>query len=157
MKARDIMTTEIVTFAPDTPIRDIARTFRERNITGAPVVEHGRVIGIVTEIDLIARHARPHYPRYLPLLDAMIPLGGQHEYQEILRHILGLTARDIMTTPVKTIDADAEIEDVATVMVENRANPLPVMEDERMVGIVSHTDLIRTLEAASAADGTATP
>ncbi len=151
MKARDVMTTEVITFAPDTPIRDIARTFRERNITGAPVVEQGRVIGIVTEIDLIARHARPHYPRYLPLLDAMIPLGGQHEYQEIVRHVLGLTARDIMTTPVRTIDADAEIEDVAMVMVENRANPLPVMHNDQMVGIVSHTDLIRTLEEAPAA------
>jgi CBS domain-containing protein len=157
MKARDIMTTEVVTFAPDTPIRDIARIFRERKLSGAPVVEHGRVIGIVTEVDLIARHARPHYPRYLPLLDAMIPLGGQHEYQEILRHVLGLTARDIMTTPVKTIAADAEIEDVATVMVENRANPLPVMEGEQMVGIVSHTDLIRTLEEAPAAGDTTTP
>ena len=157
MQARDIMTTEVITIAPDMPIRDIARIFRERNISGAPVVEQGRVIGIVTEVDLIARHARPRYPRYLPLLDAMIPLGGQREYQEILRHVLGLTARDIMTTPVKTVTADAEIEDVATVMVEDRANPLPVMEDERLVGIVSHTDLIRTLEEVPPVDETATP
>ena len=156
MKARDIMTAEVITFAPDTPIREIARIFREQNISGAPIVEHGRVIGIVTEVDLIARHARPHYPRYLPLLDAMIPLGGQREYQEILRHVLGLTARDIMTTPVKSVPADAEIEDVATVMVEDRANPLPVMEGEQLVGILSHTDLIQTLaEAPEAEDGEA--
>ncbi len=156
MKARDIMTSEVITFGPDTPIRDIARTFRERNISGAPIVEHGQVIGIVTEIDLIARHARPHYPRYLPLLDARIPLGGQREYQEIVRHILGLTARDIMTAPAETIHADAEIEDVATLMVEKRANPLPVMDGNRLVGILSHTDLIRTLEEAPAADETVT-
>ncbi len=148
MKARDIMTTEVITFGPDTPIRELARTFREQNISGAPIVENGQVIGIVTEVDIIARHARPHYPRYLPLLDAMIPLGGQREYQEILRHVLGLTAKDIMTTPVKTVPADAEIEDVATVMVEDRANPLPVMDGERLVGILSHTDLIQTLEEA---------
>jgi CBS domain-containing protein len=152
MKARDIMTTDVVTFSPDAPIREIARTFRVRNISGAPIVEEGQVIGIVTEVDLIARHARPHYPRYLPLLDARIPLGGQREYQEIVRHILGLTARDIMTMPVKTVDADADLEDVATLMVESRANPLPVMEGERMVGIVSHTDLIRTLEESAAED-----
>ncbi len=148
MQARDIMTREVVSFGPDTPIRDIARVFRERNISGAPILESGRLIGIVTEVDLIARHARPHYPRYLPLLDARIPLGGQREYQDIVRHILGLTARDIMTAPVETVDADAEIEEVATLMVERRANPLPVIEGGQMVGILSHTDLIRTLEEA---------
>jgi CBS domain-containing protein len=148
MKARDIMTTEVVTLAPDMPIREIARTFRDRGISGAPVVEHGQVIGIVTEVDLIARHARPHYPRYLPLLDAWIPLGGQHEYHEMARRILGMTARDIMTVPVKTIDAEADLEEVATLMVENRANPVPVLENGRLVGIISHTDVIRTLEEA---------
>ena len=92
MKARDIMTTDVVTLAPNTPIRNIARTFRRLGIPGAPVVEEGEIIGIVTEIDLIARHARPHSPLYLPLLDARIPLGGQREYREIIRRILGTTA-----------------------------------------------------------------
>jgi CBS domain-containing protein len=146
------MTAEVITFAPDTPIWEIAKAFREQHISGAPILENGRVIGIVTEIDIIARHARPHYPRYLPLLDARIPLGGQTEYQEIWRHVLGLTAKDIMTAPVKTVSADAEIEDVATVMVEDRANPLPVMEGERLVGILSHTDLIQKLAEASEAE-----
>jgi CBS domain-containing protein len=152
MKARDIMTSDVVTIAPDTPIREIARTFRNLAISGAPVVEGGQVIGIVTEVDLISRHARPHYPRYLPLLDARIPLGGQREYTELVRRILGMTARDIMTFPVETIDADADIEDVATLMVENRANPVPVMENGKLVGILSHTDVIRTLEEADVDD-----
>ena len=147
MKVRDIMTGNPVTLAVDTPIQEIARTFRNLGITGAPVMEEGEVIGIVTEVDLIARHARPHYPRYLPLLDARIPLGGQREYQEIVRHILGITARDIMTTPVKTIGADADVEELATLMVESKANPVPVIENGKLVGIVSHTDVIRTLEA----------
>lgn len=149
MKARDIMTTEVVTLAPDTPIRQIARTFRRLGITGAPVVEAGQIIGIVTEIDLIARHARPHTPRYLPLLDAHIPLGGQREYREIVRRVLGLTARDIMTVPVKTVNADDDLEVVATLMVESKANPVPVLEDDRLVGIIGHTDLIQHLEEAA--------
>lgn len=149
MKAKDIMTTDVVTLAPDTPIRQIARTFRRLGISGAPVVESGQVIGIVTEVDLIARHARPQSPLYLPLLDAKIPLRGQREYREIVRRILGLTAREIMTVPVKTVDIDADLEEVATLMVEGKANPVPVLEDGKLKGIIGHTDLIQHLEEAS--------
>ncbi len=148
MKARDIMTTDVVTLAPEASIPEIARTFRERDISGAPVVENGQIIGIVTEVDLIARHARPHSPYYLPLLDARIPLGGQREYKQIVRRILGLTARDIMTEGVKTVTPDTDLEDVATLMVEQKANPVPVLDGGRLVGIIGHTDLIQHLEEA---------
>lgn len=149
MKARDIMTTDVVTLTPDTPIRQIARTFRRLGITGAPVIEDGEIIGIVTEIDLIARHARPHSPLYLPLLDAKIPVRGQRAYSEIVRRIVGVTARAIMTHPVKAVDADADLEEVATLMVESKANPVPVLADGRLVGIIGHTDLIQHLEEAT--------
>jgi CBS domain-containing protein len=148
MKARDIMTTEMVTLRPETPIREIAQTFRRLQVTGAPVVWEGEVLGVVTQIDLIARHARPHSPFYLPLLDAKIPLRGGREYREILRRILGLTAQDIMTTPAITVDAEADLEEVATLMVESKANPLPVVEEGKLVGVIGHADLIAHLEEA---------
>ncbi len=148
MKAREVMQTEVVTLVPDAPISEIARLFRAHGISGAPVVEGGEIIGIVTEIDLIARHARPHSPLYLPLLDAKIPLHGQREYREIVRRILGTTARAIMTAPVKTVDADADLEEVATIMVDGKANPLPVLSEGKLVGIIGHTDLIAHLEEA---------
>jgi CBS domain-containing protein len=150
MKARDVMTVDVVTLAPETPVPEIVRVFHSKAITGAPVVEAGKVIGIITETDLIARHARPHSPLYLPLLDARIPLGGQREYNEIVRHILGTTARDIMTTPVTTVDADMDVEEVAALMVERNANPLPVLSDGRLVGIITRTDLIAHLEEVQA-------
>lgn len=155
MKASDIMRTDVITLTPSASVPEIARTFRARGINGAPVVDvenTGRVIGIVTEVDLIARHARPHLPRYLPLLDARIPLGPQREYREILRRILGTTAQEIMTTPVKTVDADADLEEVATLMVEGKANPVPVLRNGELIGIISHGDLIAHLEEAAAAD-----
>ena len=106
MQARDVMTTNVVIVQASTPIADIARILRTVAISGVPVFEGDTLVGIVKEVDLIARHARPHYPRYLPLLDAQIPLGGQREYQEMVRRILGTTARDIMSTPVKTCQPD---------------------------------------------------
>lgn len=152
MKANDIMTVDVVTLSPDTPIRQIARMFHRLGISGAPVVEDGQLIGIVTEIDLIARHARPHSPLYLPLLDARIPLTRQREYREIVRRIVGTTARDIMTAPVQTVDVDDDLERVATLMVVGKANPVPVLRDGKLVGIIGHTDLIAHLEEAIAPD-----
>jgi CBS domain-containing protein len=150
MQARDVMTADVVTLAPDTPIPDIVRLFRTCSISGAPVVEKGEVIGIVTAIDLIARHARPHSPVYLPLLDARIPLTGQREYNEIVRHILGMTARDIMTAPVITVDADLDVEEIATLMVERPASSIPVLDGGKLVGIITHNDLIAHLETVQA-------
>ena len=63
------------------------------------------------------------------------------------RRITGVVAEDIMTTPVNTISPDASIEDAATVMVSNRSNPLPVVdEDGRMIGIISRTDILGVIE-----------
>ena len=146
MKAHEIMSGEVIILAPDTPIREIARIFRDTGISGAPVVERAEVIGIVTEIDLIARHARPDTPVYLPLLDARIPLTGNREYREMLRRIRGLTARDVMTSPVVAVLPDANVEEVATLMVEDRINPVPVLDHGRLVGIIGHSDLVRHLE-----------
>ena len=151
MQAREIMQTEVITLDPEASIGAIARLFRTHGISGAPVVESGQIIGIVTEIDLIARHARPHSPLYLPLLDAKIPLYGQREYRETIRRILGTIARDIMTVPVKTVDAAADLEEVATLMVDCKANPLPVLSEGKLVGIIGHTDLIAHLEEAQEA------
>ncbi len=142
MQARDVMTTNVVIVQTDTPISEIARILSVLGISGVPVMEGDTLVGIVKEVDLIARHARPHYPRYLPLLDAQIPLGGQREYQEIVRRILGTTAHDIMSAPVKTCHPDDDLEEVATLMVEKNANPIPVMDHGRLVGIISHTDLL---------------
>ncbi len=148
MLVKEIMSQKVVTLAPDTPVQEIARIFREHNISGAPVLDsHGDIIGIVTGIDLIARHARIHYPRYLPFLDAMIPLENPSEYKEMLRKILGTTAKDIMTRKVVTIAPDAELEELATLMVEKKVNPVPVVdEDGKLVGIVSQADVLRVIE-----------
>jgi CBS domain-containing protein len=146
MKANEIMSSEVVTVSPDTSIKELARIFRETGISGAPVVEEGEVIGIVTEVDLIARHARPDMPVYLPLLGARIPLTGNREYREALRRIMALTARDVMTEPVIAVPPDADVEEVATLMVENRINPIPVLDGGRLMGIIGHSDLVQHLQ-----------
>ncbi len=147
MNVADIMTREVVSVRTDMRVGQIARVFREHQLSGLPVVdETGQLVGVITELDMVKRHARPQMPAFLPLLGAYLPLGTK-EYKESLRRITGVTAEDIMTTPVNTISPDASIEDAATVMVSNRSNPLPVVDNSgRMVGIVSRTDILGVIE-----------
>lgn len=147
MKVKDIMTREVVSVRTDMRVGQIARVFRQHQLSGLPVVDlDGELVGVITELDMVKRHARPQMPAFLPLLGAYLPLGTK-DYKESLRRITGVTAEDIMTTPVNTIGPDASIEDAATVMVSNRSNPLPVVDASgRMVGIVSRTDILRVIE-----------
>lgn len=147
MNVADIMTTEVISLRAETKVGEIARLFREYQLSGLPVVnDANEPIGIVTELDMITRHARPKLPTFLPLLGAYVPLRSK-EYQESLRRITGVVAQDIMTSPVNTISPDASIEDLATLMISNRSNPLPVVDESgRMIGIVSRTDVLAVFE-----------
>ncbi len=157
MQAKEIMTSPVFTVSPDTPVAQIARLLREKHISGTPVVDDaGKLVGIVTEIDLIKRHARVHFPVYLPFLDSLIFLESPRRYQEDVRRVLGTTAEEIMTRSVQTATPETDIEDIATLMVEERANPIPVVDESgTLVGIVSHTDIVRLVEQAEAGEGEA--
>ena len=154
MQVKEIMTEDVDTVLPDTPVTAVARLFREKAISGVPVVDdEGELVGIITEVDLIARHARPHFPSYIQFLDSIIYLESSKRYHESMRHILATRASELMTTPVRTVDPDMDVQDLASFMVEHRANPVPVVDDEdRLVGIVSHTDVLQMIERAEAAE-----
>ncbi|HRX04063.1 MAG: CBS domain-containing protein [Anaerolineae bacterium] len=147
MNVADIMTKEVISVRADTKVGEIARLFREYQLSGLPVVnDANEPIGVVTELDMISRHAQPQLPTYLPLLGAYIPLRRK-EYRESLRRITGVVAQDIMTSPVNTIGPDVSIEELATQMISNRSNPLPVVDESgRMIGVVSRTDVLGVFE-----------
>ena len=149
MNVADIMTREVVSVRSDMRVGQIARVFCEHQLSGLPVVDQeGELVGIITELDMVKRHARPQLPAFLPLLGAYLPLRTK-EYRESLRRITGVVAQDIMTNPAETIAPDAEIEDLASLMIEKDVNPVPVVDESgRMVGIVSHTNVLQVFEEA---------
>jgi CBS domain-containing protein len=150
MLVSEIMTTAVITVQPDTPVTEVSRLFHEKAISGMPVVDaEGSPVGIITEVDLIARHARPHFPAYIQFLDSVFYLGSTKRYRESMRHILATTAGELMTTPVRTVGPEMDVQDLAAFMVEHRVNPVPVVDDEQqLVGIVSHTDLLAMIVQA---------
>lgn len=143
LKAKDIMTKDIITVKPATTIEDLARILIKHQISGTPVVdEDGNLIGIVTENDLISKNKKLHIPTILRLFDAFIPLGTSRLEEEIKR-MAAFTVGEICTRNVVTCDEDMSIEDVATMMTEEKIHLLPVLKERRLVGIIGKKDLIK--------------
>lgn len=145
MKVKEIMTKDVITVSPDTPVKDIAEIMLKNGIGGIPVVEGDRVVGIVTEEDLIMKNVKLHFPTYIQLLDAVIYLESLKRYEEDLRRAIGATARDVMSREVITVSPEDSVEDAATLMVEKGISRLPVVENERLVGIITKRDILKSL------------
>lgn len=145
MNVRDIMTAEVHTVAPDAKVEEIAQVALRTGTPSIPVVApDGSLLGAVSQFDLVAKHAKVHVPRYLGILGGVIPIDT-HRTDEELRHVLSVTAGDLMSSDVPTVEADSEIDDAASLMVEKRADALLVLEQERLVGLLTHLDIIRLL------------
>jgi CBS domain-containing protein len=146
MKARDIMSANVVTVGPDTAVREIARLLLDKQITAMPVVDqNGAPIGMISEEDLIGpddatREARRDW--WLTLLAEGEPLSSA--FLEWL-HSQRRTAGYLMSKPVISIDEDADVRDIARLLAAHHIKRVPVVRNGRVVGIVSRGDLLRAL------------
>lgn len=146
MKVRNIMSVDVVKVGRDATVNDIARLMDQHGISGVPVIDGaGDLVGLVTETDLIVRNTRMEMPVFIQILDGIIPLETPRHFRKRLRHMLGTMATDIMSEDVAVVGPDDEVEHLADVMVRKKGNPVPVVEDGRLVGIVSRADLIRMM------------
>lgn len=139
---RDVMTRPVRSVRPETPLKEVARLLVEHRISGLPVVdENDRVVGVVSEADLLVKEQGPDAVPH-SILDRIF---GEAEETRLLRmKAEARTAGDAMTTPAITIDASRTVHQAATVMIERRVNRLPVVEDGQLVGIVTRADLVRS-------------
>lgn len=149
MLIRDIMSSPVVTVRPETSIQEIARVMRDHGISGVPVVTaDNKLVGIVTEVDLIAQHAPLQAPQYISILWATIPLrfDDYARYKEKVRHMLAVNAEQLMTKNPATLHPEDSLEYAAGLMIKPGHSSIPVIEDGRLVGIVTRTDLIRVIK-----------
>jgi CBS domain-containing protein len=143
LKAKDIMTKDIITVRPDDTIEDLARLLVKHDISGVPVVDdNGRLKGIVTENDLITKNSRLHLPTILRLFDAYIPLGTGKMEDEIKR-MSASRVDEICAKEVITVDYEASVEYIATIMTEKKIHLLPVLQQGKLAGIIGKKDVIR--------------
>lgn len=147
------MTTDVLTFRPDDNVGDAMARLVDRGVDAAPVVdEAGAVVGIISTGDLIVQETNLHVPTVISLFGASIELpSSKRHFEEDLRRALGATVGDVMTGDPVTIAPDATVEDAATTMHDERVSRLPVVADGALVGIVSRTDILRSIISDDAA------
>ncbi len=145
MKVKDIMTEKVIAVSPETSVKEIADILLKKKIGGVPVLDGEKLVGIVTEEDLIMKNVKLHFPTYIQLLDAVIYLESLKKYEEELRKAVGATAKDVMTRDLVTISPEADIEEAATLMIERNISRLPVVENDKLVGIITRRDILKAI------------
>ena len=146
LKAKDIMTKEVITVSQDTSIKDLAEILWKNRISGVPVLdEDGTVVSVVTESDLIDQTKKVHIPTMISLLDSVIFLESSKKTEQEIRKMSGNTAGDISSSEFITVTEETGLDEIATIMSEKNIHTLPVMEDDKLVGIIGKSDIIRSL------------
>lgn len=144
--ARDIMTPEPLTVSPDMTVTEAAHLMSEKHVGALPVIDDGKLVGLVSEGDLIMQDVRVHFPTYLSLLGGYIfAPGAADRFESSLRKAVGATVRDVMTVDPITVSPEALVTDVATLIIDRGVARLPVVEDDVLIGIVSKSDIVRSL------------
>jgi CBS domain-containing protein len=151
------MRRDVPVASPTTPVGELARLMAANGIPGLPVVDNDRLVGIVTEGDLIQREADVDIPAVATILDAVIVADAGTPFEEELRRVLATNAADLMSAPVVSIRDVATLSELATLMMRERINPVPVVDDSRrIVGLATRSaliDMIARLEAESSRSG----
>jgi len=149
IRAKDIMTKELITVPPKMEITKAAEILLEKGINGVPVVESGRLVGILCQSDLIAQQKNLPIPSLFTLLDGFIPLGSSKHFEKTFQKIAATTVADSMTPDPVTVQPETGIEEIAALMVDKNFHTLPVVEGKRLVGIIGKEDVLRTLMSSA--------
>ncbi len=128
MLVSERMSHPVISIQPDMPIHDALNLFKQEHIRRAPVVKNGKLIGIVSDHDLL--NASPS------------PVSSLSVWE--MNYLLSkVTVAEVMTKNVVTVESDTPIEQAARIMADNKIGGLPVMDDGKVVGIITETDLFK--------------
>jgi CBS domain-containing protein len=138
MKVQDVMTRDVTTVAPDTPLKEVARVLTDLGVSGLPVVEGGAVVGVVSEADILLKE-RGVQPPHHGLVGLLFSEGV-----DVGEKLRAMTAGEAMTTPAITVSPGRAVSEAAGKMIDAHVNRLPVVDEEgALVGIVTRADLVR--------------
>lgn len=146
LTAKEIMSRDVCTVHEDTDLKDLAALFVEYNFKTLPVVaDDGRLVGIVSQTDLIEQDKPLHIPTVISLFDWVIYLESPKAFSDEVRKVSARKVGEICAREVVTCTADTPVEEVASLMVEHKIHLVPVLDGSRLVGVVARLDIIRSM------------
>lgn len=150
---KDIMTTNVVSVRPDTSIIEVAKLLAQHNFNGMPVVDdNNRLLGIITEYDIISKETVVHLPTF-QLLVQQLPVFNKDRahFDKTTKDLMAITVKDLMNREPLALPDTATLEEAVKAFSEHhRVNPIPVINAENtVVGVVSRYDIIKLWKVVS--------
>lgn len=145
IRVKDVMEKVFVSVTPDIPIRDVFRIFIKHRLLAVPVVdEEDHLIGLISSADLMYRSSKPHIPR-LPFIGTKIYTSRVGKYAKEFKNLLDQPCEKLMTKNVMIATPKADVEQVAAVMILEHLKVLPVVDNKRVVGMITRACILKDL------------
>ena len=143
----DTMTRDPIVVHPETSLKEAIQILAQQHISGLPVVDgDGKLVGIISDSDLLWQETGVEPPPYIMLLDSVIYLENPATYEKDLRKAMGLTVGEVMSNKPITVKPDKSLRDAAKQMQAHHIHRLPVLDDNgKLIGILSRGDIIRSM------------
>jgi CBS domain-containing membrane protein len=140
VRAKDIMTREVLSVAPDSPAAEVARSMASRGISGVPVVDENQaVLGVISEKDFLRLMGAREFPNFMAVVARCLTERGC-----VAVALREKRARDIMSAPAITIDEETPVVEIARLFTQRKINRAPVLDSRgRVAGIVSRADILK--------------
>ncbi|MCC5648896.1 CBS domain-containing protein [Nostoc sp. XA013] len=146
----DVMSRDPIVVRAETPLNEAIQILAERRISGLPVVDDvGKLLGIISETDLMWQETGVTPPAYIMFLDSVIYLKNPATYERDLHKALGQTVGEVMSKNPITISPDKTLREAATIMHDRSVHRLPVLDStDQVIGILTRGDIIRAMAAS---------
>lgn len=146
-KAKDIMTTDVIVAKKDDKIASVADLLIKEKIGGLPVVDESfKVVGIISETDIIKKEKHIDPPQYLNLLQGLIFLDDLKKLESDVKKIAAYKVEDLMSTDIVKVNENDSFDEIANIMIKKSINRVPVVdENNTLKGIICRYDIIKAM------------
>ncbi|MFO8033117.1 MAG: CBS domain-containing protein [Desulfohalobiaceae bacterium] len=145
-QASEIMSKEVITVQPQTKITEATALLLENHVNGLPVVDDdNNLLGIICQSDIITQQKKLPLPTVFTLLDGIIPLSSYSQLEKEVQKMSATTVEQAMTPDPVSVAPDADLEEVAEIMVHKSYHTIPVVQEGKLVGVLGKEDVLKTL------------
>ena len=141
-KVRDVINSNVQTITRETLVGEIVSIMKEKRLGKLPVLDGDKIVGVVTRDDILVKQGKSPVPPVIAFWEIMIALPNSKGFKEKMKKFISFKAEDIMEKDFYTADIDADLEGVVSEMLDKDYNYALVLENEKLVGIVTKSDLI---------------